>query len=193
MSLGTWFRDYLYIPMGGNRVSKLRWFFNIFVVWMATGFWHGADWSYIIWGLYFAIFLIIEKEWIMGLIKKYKIAQIIYLPILFVVIITSFVIFHSSDSGLPIFESLKILFTGQGVPFSNAESIYYLRNYLGVLLIALVAATPAVTSLTRKIRTTRTGALVLDILEPVVLLLLLSICTAYLVDGSFSAFLYYKF
>ncbi len=193
ISLGTWFRDYLYIPMGGNRVSKLRWFFNIFVVWMATGFWHGADWSYIIWGLYFAFFLIIEKEWILPLLKKYKVAQVIYIPILLVIIITSFVIFHSSDSGIPIFESLRVLFTGQGVPFSNAESLYYLRNYLGVLIIGIVAATPLFTNFTRKLRTTKGGAVVLDILEPVVLLALLAVCTAYLVDGSFSAFLYYKF
>ena len=132
-------------------------------------------------------------EWILPLLKKYRVAQIIYIPILLVIIITSFVIFHSSDSGIPIFESLRVLFTGQGVPFSNAESLYYLRNYLGVLIIGIVAATPLFTNFTRKLRTTKGGAVVLDILEPVVLLALLAVCTAYLVDGSFSAFLYYKF
>lgn len=70
MSLGTWFRDYVYIPLGGSRVSLPRHLFNIFLVWMLTGFWHGAAWNFVIWGLYFALLLILEKIWLLEILKR---------------------------------------------------------------------------------------------------------------------------
>ena len=95
MTLGSWFRDYVYIPLGGNRVGKGRQLFNIFVVWMLTGFWHGAEWNFILWGLMFAILLIVEKSWLLDKLKKAKVWNHIYL--LFVIAI-SFVIFNAGST-----------------------------------------------------------------------------------------------
>ncbi len=189
MSLGSWFRDYVYIPLGGNRVSKPRQFFNILVVWLLTGFWHGAEWNFPVWGLYFALLLLIEKSFLLEKLKKSKVISHIY--VMFLVII-SFVIFNADGMGQA-FADLSGMFGLSGVPASSAEFIYYLKSYLLVIVIAIVGATPLPKRIVEKIREKDTGNKVVNLIEPVVCIVLLILITAYLVDGSFNPFLYFRF
>ena len=184
MSLGSWFRDYVYIPMGGNRVKKLRWVFNILVVWMLTGFWHGAAWNFILWGLLFAVLLLLEK-WVPALQKLPGIVRHGYVLLL---VCISFVIFNA-DSISQAGSDLAGMFGMAGLPVVNSVTLYYLRSYAPLLAMGIVGATPVVRDTANRIRSTKMGA----VLEPVVLILLLLLCTAYLVDGSFSPFLYFRF
>ena len=182
MSLGSWFRDYVYIPMGGNRVSRSRWVFNILTVWMLTGLWHGANWNFVLWGLFFAVLLMAEKL-VPGLLKLPSVLRRCY--VLFAVLI-SFVLFNAADltqAGADI----AGLF-GVGVPLVTAESLYYLHSYAPVLLLGILGATPLVKTWAGRIP--EKAAAVLEI--PALAFLLL-ICTAYLVDGSFNPFLYFRF
>ena len=189
ISLGSWFRDYVYIPLGGNRVSKPRWFFNIFVVWMLTGFWHGAAWNFILWGLLFAILLVIEKLWLLKHLEASRVWSHLY--ILFFVMI-SFVLFNASTF-TEACADIAALFGGGGLPLISSETIYYLRSYAVLLVVAVIGATP----LPKKIATvffgTRFGDAVGILLKPLILVVLLIWMTAYLVDGSFSPFLYFRF
>jgi len=182
MSLGSWFRDYLYIPMGGNRVSKPRWFFNIFVVWFCTGFWHGASWNFMVWGLYFALLLVIEKLWLLRLLEKSRILGRVYTMLL---VILGFVIFNAAD--LP--EAMRHiggLFGAGNIPLYTAESLYYLRSYAMLLALAIIGCGPVVK---RSLEALPFAGL----LRPIAAVALLVICTAYLVDGSFNPFLYFRF
>ncbi len=190
MSLGTWFRDYVYIPMGGNRVSQGRWFFNILTVWFLTGFWHGADWTFIIWGLYFAAFLLLEKFVLNKVFAKLpKFVSRIYVVI---AILISFVIF--SGNGLSgAMADLGNMFGAGGISLWSRETGYYLGSYGVVLAAAILGATPLVKTVVLKIKEKRIGALVCDILEPVFVVVMLFVVTAYFVDGSFSPFLYFRF
>ena len=189
MSLGSWFRDYLYIPMGGNRVSTPRWLFNILVVWMATGFWHGAAWNFVLWGLMFAVLLTIEKLFLIKGLKKLKVLNHIY--VLFFVSL-SFVLFDSLSISEAA-QSMGAMLGAGKLPLVSTETLYYLKSY-GVLLIAgIVGATPLCTALVKKVHNTNRGAVIVNIAEPVVLLTLLTVCTAYLIDGSFNPFLYFRF
>ena len=183
MSLGSWFRDYVYIPMGGNRVSKMRWVFNILTVWMLTGLWHGASWNFVLWGLLFAVLLLLEKL-VFPVGKMPAFLQHLY--VLFVVMV-SFVLFNASDltqAGADI----AGLFGIGGIPAVTAESIYYLRSYAGIFALSIVGATPAVKNLAGRIPVKYAA-----VLEPLMLMGLLLLCTGYLVDGSFNPFLYFRF
>ena len=189
MSLGTWFRDYVYIPMGGNRVSKPKWFFNIFVVWFLTGFWHGADWTFIVWGLYFAIFLILEKLLYLKYLEKSKILSRVYL---LVVVGISFVIFNATD----IKEAISYIggmFGAGGVPLVSTEFFYYLKSFGITLGIGLIGCTPIVKKTVEKIKENAIGGKIIAVIEPIALIALLIVMTAYLVDGSFNPFLYFRF
>ena len=184
MSLGSWFRDYVYIPMGGNRVPKWRWFVNIFTVWMLTGFWHGAAWNFILWGLLFAVLLLIEK--LVPAIQKLP-AAIKHIYVLLAIVL-SFVLFHAeslSQAGA----DFAGLFGFGGLPSVTAETLYYLRSYALLFVIGFVGATPIVRDTALRIGKTKAGA----VLEVLLLLGILLVCTAYLVDGSFSPFLYFRF
>ena len=189
MSLGSWFRDYVYIPLGGNRVSKPRWFFNILVVWMLTGFWHGAAWNFIIWGLYFAVLLVIEKLWLLKKLEHVKVLGRVY--VLFFVLI-SFVIFNAADMG-EAFAYIGGMFGAGGIPLVSAEFVYYLKSFALVLVFALIGATPGPKMLISRIRENASAAKVLNVIEPVVLVGMMILMTAYLVDGSFNPFLYFRF
>ena len=189
MSLGTWFRDYVYIPLGGNRVSKTRWLFNIFVVWLLTGFWHGASWNFIIWGLYFAVILMLEKLVLLPVLQKSGAFKHIY--VMFLVII-SFVIFNAADM-TEAFNYIGGMFGSGGISVLSAEAVYYFKSNLVILLIAIAGATPVCKRLVNKLEASSKGAAVVGILEPIVLMILMLLCTAYLVDGSFNPFLYFRF
>ncbi len=189
MSLGTWFRDYVYIPLGGNRKGKGRQLFNIFVVWMLTGFWHGAEWNFIIWGLIFAVLLIIEKLWLLKPLEKYAAIGRIYL---LVVVCISFVIFNANGvNGM--LSDLKGMFTVGSAGIIGAECFYYLKSYGPMLLIGIVGATSLPKKLYALVRENKVMDGILVVVEPVVLLGLMLLSTAYLVDGSFNPFLYFRF
>ena len=182
MSLGSWFRDYVYIPMGGSRVGKFRMFFNIFTVWMLTGFWHGAAWNFIVWGLYFAVLLVVEKVFLLKHLNNSKILSRLYLLL---AVIISFVIFNATNMG-EAFSYIGGMFGAGGLPLVSAEALYYLRSYAVIFLIAMIGATPIPKLIVGKLKATR-------YVEPAFLLVLLVLVTAYLVDGSFNPFLYFRF
>lgn len=193
ISLGTWFRDYVYIPMGGNQVGKARWFFNIFTVWMLTGFWHGAAWNFVLWGLFFALLLVCEKLWLLPHLARHKFISHVY--VLFFVAI-SFVLFHAEN--LPqACSHIGGMFGIGGIPLASPEAIYYLKSFGFLLLIAVIGATPVCkylwTVLEMRLAKNKGFAIVLAIAEPCGLLLLLLVMTAFLVDGSFNPFLYFRF
>lgn len=189
ISLGSWFRDYVYIPMGGNRVKKLRLLVNIFTVWFLTGFWHGAEWNFIIWGIYFAILLLAEKYFLATILKKSKLISHIYV-IFFVAI--SFAIFSASGMN----EALGYvgsMFGAGSLPLVSASLIYNLRNYGFVIIISILASTPLFIKIKERLEKNDKIKAALDILEIPFLLVLLVIVTAYLADGSFNPFLYFRF
>ena len=189
ISLGSWFRDYVYIPLGGNRVPKLRWFLNLFLVWLLTGFWHGAAWNFLLWGLYFAIFLVAEKLWLLKRLEGSRIFSRVY--VLFTVLV-SFVLFSASDVRDAV-ASLGAMLGLGGLPVISEEFVYYLRSYALVLLLAVLGATPLPKLLWQRLCRNRQGEALLNLLEPAALLLTLALVTAYLVDGSFNPFLYFRF
>lgn len=189
ISLGSWFRDYLYIPLGGNRVSKPRWFFNILVVWLATGFWHGAAWNFVIWGLMFAVLLVLEKLFLLKALKKLKVFNHIY--VLFFVMI-SFIIFNANNMSQA-WGDITSLFGAGNIPLISNEALYYLRSYALIYIIAFIGATPLIKNTINEIRKNKACEKILNVAEPIVMVSLLIVMTAYLVDGSFNPFLYFRF
>lgn len=188
-SLGSWFRDYVYIPLGGNRVSKSKWLRNIFIVWMLTGLWHGASWNFVLWGLGFAVLLVAEKLLYKERLGKTHVLKHVYV-LLFVTL--SFVLFNAS-SLKEAASQIGAMFGADGLPLVSAESLYYAKSYAVTFLIAVIGATPLCKNVVSKLAETARGAQVLAILQPVWLVLLLAACTAFLVDGSFNPFLYFRF
>ena len=183
ISLSTWFRDYVYIPLGGNRVSKIKWLRNIMIVWLLTGLWHGAEWNFIIWGIYFGILLIIEKIFLLKRAEKIpKIFKIAY-TLFFVMI--SFIIFNGNE----IIENIKGLFGIGNIPIISKESIYYLKSYLVVILIGIIGATPIIKNIVKKEKIKK----IINGLEPIYLFSILLLSTSYIIDGSFNPFLYFRF
>ena len=189
ISLGSWFRDYVYIPMGGNRVSKKRFLLNIFTVWFLTGFWHGAEWNFIIWGLYFAVFLLVEKFFLSGKIEKMK--GINHLYVLFVTAI-SFVIFSTGGLNDAI-NYVGGLFGVGNIPFVSDSLGFALRNYGFTIFIAILASTPFFVKVKELLLKNRVTSLCYNILEIPVLMIFLLVATGYLADGTFNPFLYFRF
>ena len=182
ISLGTWFRDYVYIPLGGSRVGMVRLIINLLIVWMLTGFWHGAEWNFILWGLYFAVLLIVEKLFLLKWLNHSKVISRIYVLLLVVI---SFVIFNAGSINEAFVYIGGMLGVGD-YPLVSTEAFYYLKDYLFVFIIAIVGATNFPKYFVTKFKT-------LQWLEPIVLIALLVVSTAYLVDGSFNPFLYFRF
>lgn len=182
ISLGTWFRDYVYIPLGGNRVSRIRHFFNILIVWGLTGIWHGGAWTFLVWGLYFAALLMIEKSFLLKFLKKHSILAHLYTT---VAVIAGFVFFDAANMGAAI-TSLKAMFGMSGLPLVSQEALYYLRSYAVLFGVGIFGATPGAKKWMEKVP-------VAKYLEPVVLIGLLVAATAFLADGSFNPFLYFRF
>jgi len=188
ISLGSWFKDYLYIPLGGSRRGPLILIRNILIVWFLTGLWHGASWNFIIWGLYFGLILLIEKLFL----KKYfsKVPAIFkHIYVLFIVLI-SFIIFNSTTIDEAI-TTIKNLFISNSL--INSGTIYYLKSYLPLILISLIGATPLIKNIYTKLSKNKTLNKILNILEPIYLIILLIIVTAYLIDSTYNPFLYFRF
>lgn len=184
MTLGGWFRDYVYIPLGGSRVSSRRWVLNILVVWMLTGLWHGAAWNFVLWGLLYAVFLLLEKwaPWLQKLPKALRHGYVL------LVTLVGFVLFNAPDLSYAAAD-IGGLFGLGGLPLVSSESLYYLRSYGPLFVIGILGATPLVRNAAERLSQRRLGA----VLEPALLILALLVCAAYLVDGSFNPFLYFRF
>ena len=189
ISLSTWFKDYVYTPLGGSKVKPLRRYINIFIVWMVTGLWHGASWNFVLWGLYFAIFLMIEKSFLLKYLEKNKFVAHLY-TIIFILI--SFIFFFETNLN-ELIMMLKNVFGLNSLPFSNIETIYYLKNYLGVLLLSLIGLTPWVKVVQKKVNQLPKIKKWINILEPIFYFGLLLVTTGYIVDESFNPFLYFRF
>ncbi|MBQ7123791.1 MAG: MBOAT family protein [Oscillospiraceae bacterium] len=190
MSLGSWFRDYVYIPLGGNRVSTPRWLFNIFVVWFLTGFWHGADWQFIAWGLFYGTLLVIEKIWLKKWLDKAP-SFVSHIYVLFFTAI-GFVIFNSVSIGGAL-EDLKGMFGLSDIPLSGTETLYYLKSYGLMFIAGSLLATPVIKNVLKKINATSLGGKIIAFAKPIGFAAVLIIVTGYLVDGSFNPFLYFRF
>lgn len=184
MSLGRWFRDYVYIPMGGNRVSRGRWIVNILTVWLLTGAWHGAAWNFVLWGLLFAVLLMIEK-WVPAMQKLPGWLRHVYVLL---AVLLSFVLFNA-DSLSQAAGDYAGMFGLAGLPLTSHVTWYYLRSYALLFAAGIVGATPLVRQAGARLEKTNAGT-ALPLVQMIVLLL---VCTAYLVDGSFSPFLYFRF
>ncbi len=190
MSLGTWFRDYVYIPLGGNRVPLGRWFFNTLVVWFLTGFWHGAAWNFIVWGLYFAAFLLLEKFFLKAFLEKIpRVFSHIYVLL---TVVISFVIFNASDM-TQAFSDIGGMFGALDIPLWTKETGYYLASFGLLFAVGILGATPLVKNAVLKLKEKKGACLAIDILEPIVLVALLLVITACFVNKSFSPFLYFRF
>ncbi len=184
ISLSTWFRDYVYIPLGGNRVSKRRWLFNIFVVWTLTGFWHGAQWNFMFWGLYYCVLLLLEKLFLAKYLEKLPgFLRWIYAMIL---VCVGWVIFNLTDfqqMGL----ALKTMFLFQPTDMlgvlTKDSNIYYGLIYipLGILF--------SFPLFKKKEERGTVGLLI----ENIVAMLLLFVCIVYLVSSSYNPFIYFRF
>ena len=186
ISLSSWFRDYVYIPLGGNRVKRSRQIFNIMVVWCLTGFWHGAGWTFIAWGLYFGILLLCEKFiWGKAIEKLPRVFRHIY--VIFIVII-SFVIFNASTF-TEAWNDIMNLLGISGIPLVSGSAVYALKSNAILLAIAFFGATPVMKKLCLKYE----DKLPVRIIEVVSIVVVLVVSTAYLVDGSFNPFLYFRF
>ncbi len=214
MTLGSWFRDYIYIPLGGNRRGIFRQLLNILTVWMLTGLWHGASWNFVLWGLYFAVLLTVEKLGFKKWLDRHRIIGHAYVLL---AVILSFTIFDAASlSDIP--AALAGLFGLSGLPFASKEALYMLRSFAFVLILAAVFSTPVLQKLaksfskTRKravraypqenaesreltapVQTEETESMILALCVPVILTGLLILSTAYLADGSFNPFLYFRF
>ena len=190
ISMGTWFREYIYLPLGGNRVSKLKWARNIAIVWLCTGFWHGAAWNFVAWGVFFGIILTIEK---LVLLKQIDKLPKVFAHIYTLIIITvSFVIFHLET--IPdILNHLGGMIGLNGVPLTNMESVYYLDSYKVIILAAAVGSTPLIKTLFIKAQSKARLVNAVNAATPVFVCALLIIITAYLIDSSFNPFLYFRF
>lgn len=187
ISLSSWFKDYIYIPLGGNRKGKFRKYFNIFVVWFLTGLWHGASWNFILWGLYFGTILVIEKRFFLKFFEKHKIIGNMVTNILVVI---GFVFFYNEKNILDIFIKM---FTGRGISFTNVSTNYYLLNYLVLLIISFIACTPLLKNIINKCKKNKNLNIVISIVEPIILIGLLVLSTAFIVDASSNSFLYFRF
>ena len=189
ISLGSWFRDYLYIPLGGSRKGKARQLLNILIVWLATGLWHGAAWTFVLWGLWFAVLLLIEKLWLLPLLERRRVLAHVY-TLFFVTL--GFVLFDA-DSAAQALSRIGAMLGAGGLPLSSAQAVYYLKSYGPLLLFGILCATPLPKKALSALREKRGAKSVLDVLEPIALLVPLLIGTAFLVDGSFNPFLYFRF
>ena len=190
ISLSSFFRDYVYIPLGGNRVSRGRWIFNLLIVWSLTGLWHGDSWNFILWGLYFALLLIIENLFLQNILSKLPaLIQHIYAKFF---IIISFVIFNNENIK-DLWSSLYNMFNFRGVDLYNDFSTYYLKSYTVLLIVSVIGATPILKNIIQKINKNVTGQKVISTINPILNIVLLVVVTAYLIDGSFNPFLYFRF
>ena len=190
MTLGSWFRDYVYIPLGGSRCVLWKQLRNLLIVWSLTGLWHGAAWNYVLWGLYFGMFLIMERLFLRKWLEKVPRAiSHVYVTI---VVLFSFLVF-SAASPMDAVTQFGGMFGFTGAALWNNESLYALRSSGVILAAALIGAMPTVPYVISRLKQHKRGETVLSVLQPIVTAALLIASTAFLVAGSFNPFLYWQF
>ena len=178
ITLGQWFKQYVYIPLGGNRLGRARTYFNLFIVWFLTGLWHGASYNFILWGLYFFILICIEKNGLLNLLNKHKLISHIY-TIFFILV--GWVLFAVIDLNkiINFFKKMFIFNAGN-------EWIYYLRNYIIIYTIAIIFSTSFLKKIYNKFVKS-------NIVDTIILITIFLLSIAYLVDSSYNPFLYFRF
>ena len=195
ITLGSWFRDYVYIPLGGNRAGKARWLLNIMIVWFLTGLWHGAGWNYIIWGAGFGILLILEKS-IHITVPDTPVSQTIWKIVkhmyMLIVIAVSFLIFKTEDMHI-LQQNLISLIHSSSVTVNTELHRYVIRNRAVLLIVSVIGTTPLPKMLWNCYVQRAKKMILADITSIIGVVLLLLLCTAYLIDGSFNPFLYFRF
>ena len=185
ISLGNWFKDYLYVPLGGNRHGLARQILNILIVWACTGIWHGASWTFLFWGLYYAFFLLLEKTFLLRLLDR--LPSFVGHAYTLLVAVSGWVIFQqTSVSQTLVF--FRAMFGFGGAGFVSGTDLYYLSGFALLLAVGIFASLPAGRDLFRRLpeKPRRFAA-------PVLILLVLVISTAYLVDSTYNPFLYFRF
>ena len=189
ISLSSWFKDYVYIPLGGSKEGTFKLIRNILIVWLLTGLWHGSEWTFVIWGMFIGILLVIEKL----LLNKYieKLPSIVRRIYTLFIIMISFIIFSGSNINES-FNSIVGLFNFSN-PFINKFTIHYLKDYGLVLIIAIFLSTPILKNTIIKLNENKKINNIINILEIIVVLILLVIVTSYLIDNSYNPFLYFRF
>ncbi len=184
ISLSSWFREYVYIPLGGNRRGKLKTYRNILIVWLLTGIWHGAAWNFLCWGLFFALFLMLEKAFLLKWLERAP-ALLSHAYTIFLVLI-SWALFAQDDMGMAARYIRSMFGGGQGL-YAGAD-LYRLVSYLPLLLILVVASLPLGRRLYQRLKPNPRFALAMVLCAAG-----LVVCTAYLVDASYNPFLYFRF
>ena len=190
ISLGTWFREYVYIPLGGNRVSRARFIRNIMIVWMLTGIWHGADWNFVLWGIYYGVLLLVEKLFLKKYLEKTP-GWLQHVYTMFTVMIGWFIFtWNENESG---FAYLKAMF-GMGGGFADRGTVYLLYTNAILLVMLILGSTDLPARLAGLCRARIAGR---DTLTTVVRCVFLTavflLSTAYLVNASYNPFLYFRF
>ena len=184
MSLSYWFRDYVYIPLGGNRKGLARQLLNIMIVWLLTGFWHGASWNFVLWGVFYGVVLILEKLFMLKVLKK--VPDWLCHIYTMVIVMVAWALFANTDISKAL-AYIGMMF-GHAASFANAASMYYLRDNLVLILICIIACTPVAKT---RLNVFRKDSFAWS--RPVLVLLMLLICTAFIVDGTYNPFLYFRF
>lgn len=189
ISLSTWFRDYVYIPLGGSRLGKAKTIRNIFLVWLLTGFWHGAAWNFVIWGMYYFVLLMLEKN---GLQKRLEKCPCVFRHIYALFFINLGWVIFSYDQLPALYNAVRNMFGMGGLPVSNTQTVYYILSYGLFLLIACIAATPLPKRFAGRAfeKTTATAA---GLLEMLFMFFVLILSTAFLASDAFNPFLYFRF
>ncbi len=191
ISLGSWFREYVYIPLGGNRKGLPRQLLNILIVWMLTGIWHGAGWNYLFWGLWFAFWLVLEKLFLGKVLKALpKGIGILYNT---VVVLMGWVLFGLDT--MPQIQGYLGAMFGLGGPLADRRGLYLMREYLTLFVIAAIASTPLLERLVKKLEDSGTGwgIALYRLGEKVFPALLLLLSVAGIVDAAYNPFLYFRF
>ncbi|MEG1872682.1 MAG: MBOAT family O-acyltransferase, partial [Ruthenibacterium sp.] len=179
ITLSSWFKEYVYIPLGGNRKGMKRQLLNIFIVWFLTGFWHGANWNFIFWGLYYFALLMLEKLFLLKYLEKGKIWPHLYT--MFCVVV-GWAFFVGSDKGV----TLPLLFSKLFLPSGGVSALYFLRNYGLLLVVCIFCCTALPQKFYDKIKHNQ-------LLRGLLLGVLLLVTVAYMVDATNSPFLYFRF
>lgn len=190
ISLSSWFKDYVYIPLGGNREGLKKQIRNILVVWLLTGIWHGASWNFVIWGLLFGIILIIEKVFLARHLERWpNFLKRIYVLL---IVMISFIIFNAADL-TEAWKNISGLWGANGESFVNTYTLYYLRSYIVILIVAIIGATPLIKNIFLRLKKNNKISKIMNVIEPLCIIVLLLVVTAYLVDNSYNPFLYFRF
>lgn len=190
ISLGSWFREYVYIPLGGNKKGALKQYRNLFIVWFLTGFWHGANWNFIIWGLYFGILITLEKIFVLKWLDK--LPNFISHVYALIIIIVGWAIFEFENTSV-LFSFIKTMFGMGSNTFIDNQSIYYLYTNLFLFILAIIFSIPLSKKLFEKLICNVKFKPYAKLIVPTIYLILIFLCTTYLVNETYNPFLYFKF